>query len=1139
MSGPRQPADAEARERALDPATSYIVQAPAGSGKTELLIQRYLRLLAVVEEPEEILAITFTRKAAGEMRTRIEKALRAARDGASPPADQTHLQRGYELALAVVAHDRQCGWGLGEQPARLRISTIDSVNTRLSRRVPLSAGFTTRNTLLDNPEPIYREAARETLALAEDHDDNGAAVRTLLAHCDNFTDRVETLLKMMLERRDQWLSRTGSGRAAHEGELREWLESSLDQLIESFLQAAHAAVPPDAADEIVACLAHAGACQALSKPDADVVGWQNCTAMPAPDTDQRTLWIGMATSLLTQKGQWRATVDKRNGFPIDTDGQRDMKTRAVELLARLSGEEALRASLDVVRGLPEPHYGASRWAVIEALWKVLPLTVAILKQLFAERGQTDYTEIAQEALAALGDVEEATELRLALDYQIKHILLDEFQDTSRSQYQLIRQLTHGWEFEPDRSLFLVGDPMQSIYRFREAEVGLFLATRDAGIGGLHPEFLQLTTNFRSDPVLVNWFNASFAQIFPSANDRTSGAVQFAASQAFRDPADGSGVEWHAVPYGEREVEATRVVTLIRATLTAFPRETIGILVRSRNHAAAIVTRLRRAGIGFLATDLEKLHQQPVVQDLLALTRALTHLGDRLAWLACLRAPWCGLTLADLHALATPDPDACVWTLANQPAVVERLSADGRARLSRCLPILHAGLARRGGIPLRDLVESTWLQLGGPATVGEDARGDLELADHYFTFLGSLDVDADCVDGAELLERLGERPITRAGGDPQVQIMTMHKAKGLEFDSVILPGLGFSTRSSEKPLLLLHEFPRTDLERGLVVGPLKASDQAADPLYDLLWRFEADKDRLEQDRLLYVAVTRARRRLHLFAQLQLEDTDEQGLRTPASNTLLSRLWPVAIGAIDTAAVELPVKLKNIAGERRMEWAEATLRQLPADWQLPEPPSACGTIDIEPATAGEEAVEFEWASQWARHVGSVTHRWLQHIAEEGVDNWDAQRVTLLDPQLRRALRRAGVSRGDLSVAVQRTTSALQNTLNDETGRWLLGPHTGQANELPVTSRVLDAADSADHIIDRTFVDAEGVRWVIDYKTSGHEGADLEGFLRSEANRYRPQLRRYRDALAALEPRPIRTALYFPLLQVFHEVDCDASE
>jgi len=1138
MSGSRQPADARARERALDPTTSFIVQAPAGSGKTELLIQRYLRLLAIVDEPEEILAITFTRKAASEMRTRIEKALRGARDGA-PPSDQAHLQRGYELALAVVARDRQCGWGLGEQPARLRISTIDSVNSRLSRRVPLSAGFTAQNTLLNDPEAIYREAARETLALAEDHDDNGAAVRTLLAHCDNFTDRVETLLKMMLERRDQWLSRTGSGRAAHEGELRIWLESTLGELVESYLRAACTAIPRGEADEIVACLAHAGECLAMSKPDADVAVWRDRTAMPAPEVDSRLLWIGMATSLLTQKGQWRSTVDKRNGFPVDNDGQRDMKARAMELLARLSGEEELRASLDVVRGLPEPRYAASQWAVIEALWTVLPLTVAILKQLFAERGLTDYTEIAQEALAALGDAEEATELRLALDYQIKHILLDEFQDTSRSQYQLIKQLTVGWEFERDRSLFLVGDPMQSIYRFREAEVGLFLETRADGIGGLKPEFLQLTTNFRSDPAIVDWFNSAFRQVFPSANDRASGAVQFTASRAFRDEVAGSGVAWHAVPYGEREVEAARIVTLIRTVLTEFPRDTIGILVRSRTHAAAIATQMRRAEIGFLATDMEKLHEQPVVQDLLALTRALTHLGDRLAWLACLRAPWCGLTLVDLHTLATTDRDACVWTLANQAAVVDRLSTDGQARLSRCLPVLRAGLERRGGIALRDLVESTWLQLGGPATIGQDARGDLELADHYFAFLASLDVDADCVDGAELLQRLSERPITRAGGDPQVQIMTMHKAKGLEFDTVILPGLGFSTRSSEKPLLLFHEFPRIDAESGLVVGPLKASDQAGDPLYDLLWRFEADKDRLEQDRLLYVAVTRARRRLHLFAQLQLEDSDEQGVRTPASNTLLSRLWPVAAGAIDTTTVELPVRVRKAPGERWIEWAEAPLRRLPSDWQLPEPPSAFGTIDIARQAVPEEAVEFEWASQWAKHVGSVTHRWLQHIAEEGVDAWDAQRVTELEPQLRRALRRAGVSRGDLSIATQRTATALQNTLSDKTGRWILGSYAEQANEFPVTSRDEVTADSHDNIVDRTFVDADGVRWIVDYKTSGHEGADLDGFLVSEANRYRPQLRRYRAALAALEQRPIRTALYFPLLQVFYEVDCDISE
>ncbi len=726
-----------------------------------------------------------------------------------------------------------------------------------------------------------------------------------------------------------------------------------------------------------------------------------------------------------------------------------------------------------------------------------------------------------------------SELRLALDYQVKHILLDEYQDTSQSQYEFIRRLTEGWESEPDRSLFVVGDPMQSIYRFREAEVGLFLDTCDRGIGGLKLEFLQLTTNFRSSAAVIEWFNTAFADVFPQDDDLSSGAISFTASVAYDETSADAGVTWHPVPGGLPEFEAGRVVGLVRAALDGRPDETVGVLVRSRRHAVAIASRLRAENIDYAATGLENLHEQPLVQDLLALTRAVVHLGDRLAWLACLRAPWCGLTLVDLHAIAYADHDQCIWSLIENDTVVARLTEDGQLRLKRFRTIIAAALARRGAISLRDLVECVWLRLGGPATVIDDA--DLEQADLFFRFLDSLEPVADLADGGELLDRLGEVRIDRNGTDPRVQILTMHKAKGLEFDTVILPGLGLATRSGDKPLLLFDEIVRPGAPTGLVVAPIKASDRSTDPLYELLWRFETERDRFEQQRLLYVATTRARRRLHLFAQLTLNDDEENSPRPPASNTLLARLWPVAEREIDPCSVDLPVTESRGSGRRPPVWREAPLRRLPADWLAPSALSPLGMVNNARNTDTDTTVEFDWASQWAKHVGSVVHRWLQQIAEEGVESWNRERLAQHEPGLRLMLRRLGVGAEDLAGATQRTLAALRNTLADERGRWILSSiHPEAANEVPMTTSEDDCY--ANHVVDRTFVTDDGTRWIVDYKTSSHQGSDIGAFLDSESDRYRSQLRRYRDAFTATEERSIRTALYFPLLQVFHEVDCD---
>lgn len=1125
------PKDVGVRERAIDPAGSFLVQAPAGSGKTELLIQRYLRLLSVVGEPEEILAITFTRKAAGEMRARIEGALRAARAGAEP--DQPHLLLGYRLARAVIARDRECNWGLHAQPARLRIGTIDSVNSRLSRRSPLMAGITSAHAIVEDTGPIFREAARRTIAMAEDEGEHGAALTSLLAHVDNRADRLETLFTTMLQRRDHWLRQIGSGHIDDEAELRRYMTTALTRLLESIVQAAAVALPGNLVADVVPTMRAAAAAIAMREPESALVAWSEQTALPPATIEHLAQWRVLASVFMIDKGKkWRSTFGNAQGF---LNGEKQRKDDAKALAGRLAAVPGLREAWAALIELPDAHYSESQWRALTALIQVLPITIVKLREVFAERGETDFSEIAQEGLAALGPEDEATDLRLMLDYQIKHILLDEFQDTSRSQYDLIHALTAGWESEPDRSLFLVGDPMQSIYRFREAEVGLFLDTKQHGIGGLQLEFLRLETNFRSDPAIVGWFNRVFEQLLPQAEDRFAGAVSFAPSVPHLQAEDEAGVTWHVVPKGDREREATRVVTLVRDTLEQFPQDTIGILVRSRSHAADIVRQLHGAGIGFVAPDLEELEEQSVVQDLLALTRALTHVGDRLAWLACLRAPWCGLSLAELHAIAAPDLEACVWQRINDADVAASLAPDTLDRLDRCARALGAGMARRGAGPLRDVVENTWLELGGPATVLEEA--DLEVAQSFFDFLGSMEAGGDCLDGGELRERLAKRPITRAGGDARVQIMTMHKAKGLEFDAVILPALGATTRTSDKPPLLFHELTTTDADEPIVVAPIKAATDKQDEIYELLWKYQQRKDELERDRLLYVAVTRARRRLHLFAGLALDPKDETRVKAPDTGSLLQRLWPI-VGAESGAdsATDLPVRTRTDSWVREPNWAEVSLRHPAAGWRVPEAPASFGTVhrsDDEPRRAD---VEFEWATQWAMHVGSVVHRWLQQIAEEGVEAWNAERVARLGPELTRMLRRLGTTTGQLEQSVRRAADALTRTLVDERGRWVLsGQHRDIANELPV---ITDEGERfASNIIDRTFVSEDGVRWIVDYKTGSHEGSKLADFLASETERYRPQLRRYRDAFAELEDRPIGTALYFPLLQVFHEIDCDA--
>ena len=204
----RQPSDRDVRAEALDPTRSFIVQAPAGSGKTGLLIQRYLRLLDTVEHPEEIIAITFTRKAAAEMRDRVLDALAMAAGAESEdgePAQNPYQETTLSLARAVVARDAHKGWSLHAQPGRMRILTIDALCRTIATQMPWLSRLGGDALIVDDVLPLYRQAARDVVGLLHEDTPWSECVVTLVSHLDGDLGRFERVLVEMLSRRDQWL----------------------------------------------------------------------------------------------------------------------------------------------------------------------------------------------------------------------------------------------------------------------------------------------------------------------------------------------------------------------------------------------------------------------------------------------------------------------------------------------------------------------------------------------------------------------------------------------------------------------------------------------------------------------------------------------------------------------------------------------------------------------------------------------------------------------------------------------------------------------------------------------------------------------------------------------------------------------
>ena len=488
--------DRAARDEALDPKRSFIVQAPAGSGKTELLIQRYLQLLSVVDEPEEIIAITFTRKAAAEMQYRVLSALWEAQTGERP--EQPHQLRTAQLAAAALERDAQNEWDLLTNPRRMRIQTLDSLNASIARSRPVSSpGSASGVRVVVDAElvSLHRAAAMATLDYLAVSGPAHDAAAEVLEHLDNNTGIYVDYLARMLGTRDQWLPFTGSGSLSEEdaGRLRGILEHNLEYAVRAHLDLVEVSFPQSIRHELASLFDYAaGNLRDNGDENHPIASLAGLADLPSPDPVAAPQWRGIAELLLTLAGTFRKQVDKRLGFPPEGKAQ---KETIKELLAEIAAYEQLAEVLHAVRSLPPVSYTSEQWNVLLALFRLLPLASVELRRLFSEQGVADHIEIAMTAGDALGTADSPGDVALLLDYQVRHLLVDEMQDTSSAQYRMLEALTGGWEANDGRTLFCVGDPMQSIYRFRNAEVGQFLLARANGIGDVELEPLTLAPQF--------------------------------------------------------------------------------------------------------------------------------------------------------------------------------------------------------------------------------------------------------------------------------------------------------------------------------------------------------------------------------------------------------------------------------------------------------------------------------------------------------------------------------------------------------------------------------------------------------------------------------------------------------------------
>ena len=926
--------------------------------------------------------------------------------------------------------------------------------------------------------------------------------------------------------------------------------------------------------------------------------------VPSYTAENHGAWKAIARLLLTEdctlrkSGGVRATI----GFPAQQPHTQAFKA----LLDSLSGEDDLVRALAKVAKLPPAGYTEQQRVILRSSFLLLRRAAAELKVAFAQAGRTDFVEIALAAGHALDD--EPDSLALAFGMEMQHLLVDEMQDTSLTQFQLFSQLVGGWDGH-SQTVFLVGDPKQSIYRFRHVAVELFARARRDGVGGVLLKPIRLRSNFRSRQSLVQQTNDAFAQIFAHEAQDDVDAVEFEASEAAHLEEETERLFWHphvrlAQPQGSDDgledpcaIEARQICDVIEQARNLKSGErplSIAILVRARTHVASILQEMRTRNIPYRAIEMDSLPDRQPILDVMTIARCLLHPADRVAWLAALRAPWCGLTLTDLLALCgNDDLEGSAKTVAE--LFRERssyLSEERNERAARVMQAMNAAQQQSGKQRFSTLVRRTWHTLGGQHCI---PAGEWPTVQEFFRMLDKLESESGWPTASQIEEKV-LKLYAPAGGTEQapVEVLTLHKAKGLEWDVVLLPGLHRTVPANESRLAEWMEQVLAATDEGgdavsrVLLAPIKHASEEEEPINKWIRQASAQRDREELKRLLYVGCTRARQQVHLFGQCK---EGKNGLGNVRRQTLLHTAWPVAEAnftrhwrtqqdgvASGGVVVEMPArtevfttslltgKVESIAAAEDLPGSNrvvplSNFQRLRSDWN---PPAALADIPMSSAPAWQDGIgdpdndddtspfQRPQGSWRARVFGTVLHAFMEPLADILKQNSDestrVRSIDALSQPIRLQLLSSGHPPKEAARDAARIVAALRNVAADEHGRWILSEHSVPSGKetKAVLSRGFEVSLTAMHgnglrsiRVDRMFIAGAApmdsdtdTLWIVDFKTASHGAGQVDEFLAKERELYAEQMQLYGDIARIVYPetRNLRLGLYYPLLTRF---------
>ncbi len=1207
------PVDSHIRERALDIKKSFIVRAPAGSGKTELLTKRFIRLLGEADKPEEIVAITFTKKAAAEMKERVIQKI----DNIALSNDDPDIEADIKK---IIQKNQNLGWLLSENPQRLQIMTIDSFSRYISLMRPLTDFIPRDAKVLEDPElrVVFEQAATKGLFTYIDYHPNLA--KKLLEHFHNDIESLYIWTSELLRNREQWLSILYSLDNDDEREEKKqlqlqhlWINSYFilvkDNYIyylgENFFTLFNSIIKNNYV-----------ALNIIKKHYINIDSWYKETDC----VKNLILWQLLNELLFTSQNRLYKRLPKSITFTEDIkiDIDDEVKSGLKEHFERLHGllaDNKFNTWLDDIKIISNLNKDkVIDISLQKTIVEFLKFVNAELINIFRDNQVSDYTQITINALSALQSRDEIdfstydniythdntliteedrykdrennskksrkddnfisydnnlknTFLHFISEH-IKHLLVDEFQDTSNIQYELLKYLTINWQ-DQTHSIFFVGDPLQSIYGFRAAEVSIFISLWEDTTckwQNLSLNKLKLSQNFRSSYALVQWFNEIFSKTFIYSSlwkqsIKYTSSIPYKAqsiiSQDSNDVKDEPSLYYHCYLTNNIDSEKKSILSIIEHIKEIYkkhPSYSIAILSEDKLSFHLWEELLKSSQIKFNSVGAKETKRElDTVDDIISLLKSLYQPLDKISLFGWLRSPMVGLSIYEIYLIfeneSTSDKVQDIRVINLKDIIhIDKLSDEAKQRFTfaqrlyiKLYKMKNSNLAHTILYYIKNLT-SRWIRL----TDKELERLDklLELSASHNQYLLDIDLITD-----QLNTPTSQVEATQ---NNTLQLLTIHSSKGLDFDVVFLINADKKNKNSAS----LIKYPKCYFDNinindtNTEISPitqnynepytiLSIASKDKQSFYNSIREQEKLKNIEEKKRLLYVATTRAKKQLHLVIN-NIKDIEKLN-----GDSCFYRQFSKYNEKFKEAQIDL-ITAKSLIDSGKETSVKPSVNIISKAHisniinLLESELSSFNNIDNIDKCLNQEVIhDNSRKTSKAKALGELLHKTIRLLGESwsksGIDKKDKKLFDIdklsKDISENILIKNSCLSRGiDKNVCYESISKLLSNIKEDGFIQDILNQDGVFEYELQLGGHTY----YIDYLIENIYEDKSIEYMIIDFKMSQPvENQGINDFLSYQKNIYEPQLNQYAKVLEEKikginSIYKIKLMLYFPMLK-----------